>query len=112
MKTTSLLLSLSLLVLAGAAAARDANPMAQACKADHAKFCKSTQPGGGRIVECLKSHEAELAPACKSALDTASACGPEVKKICGDAKGSAVRECVKAHSAEFSEACRGTLAKR
>ena len=112
MKTTSVLLSLSLLVLAGAAAARDANPMAQACKADHAKFCKSTQPGGGRIVECLKSHEAELAPACKSALDTASACGPEVKKICGDAKGSAVRECVKAHAAEFSEACRATLAKR
>jgi len=112
MKTSSILLSLSLLAWAGAAVARDANPMAQACKADHAKFCKSTQPGGGRIVECLKSHEAELAPACKSAIDTASTCGPEVKRICGDAKGSAVRECVKAHAAEFSEACRATLAKR
>ena len=110
MKTTSILLSLML--LAGTAAARDANPMAQACKADYTKFCKSTQPGGGRIAECLKSHESELAPACKSALDTASACGPEVKKICGDAKGSAVRECVKAHAAEFSEACRATLPAR
>jgi hypothetical protein len=110
MKTTSTLLSL--FMLAGSAVARDANPTAQACKADHAKFCKSTQPGGGRIVECLKSHEAELAPACKSALETASTCGPEVKKICGDAKGSALRECVKAHAAEFSESCRATLAKR
>jgi hypothetical protein len=110
MKTISILLSL--LMLTGSAVARDANPMTQACKADHAKFCKSTQPGGGRIVECLKSHEAELAPACKSAIDTASTCGPEVKKICGDAKGSAVRECVKAHVAEFSEACRATLAQR
>lgn len=71
MKTTSILLSL--FMLAGSAVARDANPTAQACKADHAKFCKSTQPGGGRIVECLKSHEAELAPACKSALDAALA---------------------------------------
>ncbi|NKI95171.1 cysteine rich repeat-containing protein [Rhizobacter sp. SG703] len=112
MTMKSILMCLSLLALAGTAAARDANPMAQACKADHAKFCKSTPPGGGRIVDCLKSHEAELAPACKSALDTASACGPEVRKICGDAKGSAVRDCVKAHASEFSEACRATLANR
>jgi len=110
MKTLTILLSL--LVLAGTAAARDANPMAQACKADHAKFCKSVQPGGGRIVECLKSHEAELAPACKTALDTASTCGPELKRICGDAKGSAMRDCVKAHAGEFSEACRATLPRR
>lgn len=71
MKTSSILLTL--LLLSGAAAARDANPAAQACKADYTKFCKSTQPGGGRIVECLKSHEAELAPACKSALEAARA---------------------------------------
>jgi len=39
-----------------------------ACKADFEKLCKGTQPGGGRIIACLKSHDAELSPDCKAAL--------------------------------------------
>jgi hypothetical protein len=39
-----------------------------ACKADIEKLCPGTQPGGGRIRECMKQHEADLSDACKQAL--------------------------------------------
>lgn len=38
------------------------------CKADREKFCQGVQPGGGRIVQCLKQHESELSDSCKSAI--------------------------------------------
>jgi hypothetical protein len=39
-----------------------------ACKADVEKLCSGMQPGGGRIVGCLKQNEAQLSAACKDAL--------------------------------------------
>ena len=36
------------------------------CKADMEKFCKDVKPGEGRIVKCMKEHEAELSEACKA----------------------------------------------
>jgi len=36
-----------------------------ACKPEAEKFCKSTQPGSGRILQCLRGHEEDLSPACK-----------------------------------------------
>jgi hypothetical protein len=41
------------------------------CKGDAEKFCKGIRPGQGRILACLKSHQAELAPACKAEFDHA-----------------------------------------
>lgn len=104
--------ALALSALLPALAAREGNAMTQACRADFGKFCKGVQPGGGRVVECLKQHEAELAPACKSTLGTIDACGPEVKKICGEqaaGQQGAMRECMKAHAKEFSAACRESV---
>lgn len=43
--------------------------LAQACKADSEKLCKGIQPGGGRILQCLKQHEGELSPACKEKMN-------------------------------------------
>jgi hypothetical protein len=37
-----------------------------ACNPDAAKFCNGVKRGHGRIVHCLKSHEAELAEPCKA----------------------------------------------
>lgn len=37
----------------------------QACKDDAKKLCKGIPRGKGRIVSCLKSHEAELTEPCK-----------------------------------------------
>ena len=40
----------------------------EACKNDVEKLCQGIQPGGGRILACLKSHEAELSGPCKAVL--------------------------------------------
>jgi hypothetical protein len=38
----------------------------EACKNDVEKLCQGIRPGGGRILACLKSHEAELSGPCKA----------------------------------------------
>jgi hypothetical protein len=38
----------------------------QACRPDVQKFCKGIPRGKGRIISCLKSHEAELGEPCKA----------------------------------------------
>jgi hypothetical protein len=41
------------------------------CGADAKKFCQGIRPGQGRILACLKSHQAELAPACAAEFNKA-----------------------------------------
>jgi hypothetical protein len=38
------------------------------CRADVATLCGSTPPGGGRFIDCLGAHAAELSPACYDAV--------------------------------------------
>ncbi len=44
---------------------------AEACKQDIQRNCKDVQPGGGRIVQCLKAHESTLSPQCREKLEQA-----------------------------------------
>lgn len=39
-----------------------------ACEDDVLTLCGDIQPGGGRIVNCLKQHEQELTPDCKAKM--------------------------------------------
>jgi hypothetical protein len=39
-----------------------------ACKPDVDRLCPGIQPGGGRIMACLKQNEAQLSAACNDAL--------------------------------------------
>jgi hypothetical protein len=86
-----------------------------ACKADFEKFCKDVKPGQGRIVNCMKQHEAELSAACRDqiadtrekAQDFTKACRADYEKICKDVKpgqGRIIR-CLKAHETILSPAC-------
>lgn len=42
--------------------------MQEACATDVTKHCAGVEKGHGRILQCLKNHEAALTPACKAAL--------------------------------------------
>ena len=52
------------------------------CREDAKKFCSDVRPGGGRIYNCLTSHNAELAPACRERLAVAKARYDEFVKAC------------------------------
>jgi hypothetical protein len=68
------------LMIAGAACAQDAGPgpgpgrggaVRQACRADIEKLCPGVQPGGGRVMQCMRQHTAEISDPCKSAMMSA-----------------------------------------
>ena len=70
-KALCLLLSVSIypVSLAGAQAAGQPSMAAirAACAEDAQKLCAGVQPGGGRIVACLKEHKDALSDRCKQA---------------------------------------------
>jgi Cysteine rich repeat len=45
----------------------DRQALRQACAADAKKLCSDTQAGGGKVMQCLRSHRAELSNGCQSA---------------------------------------------
>ncbi|MBL8018365.1 MAG: cysteine rich repeat-containing protein [Leptospirales bacterium] len=91
------------------------------CKADIEKFCKDVPRGEGRIMECLKKNEANLAAECKAKLEERKderaafrkACKEDAKKLCAEAAKGAqgVRACLKEKAAQASPACQAELAK-
>jgi hypothetical protein len=48
--------------------AQDRKAVREACRSDYAKFCSDVQIGGGRVLQCLRAHDAELVPACRDGL--------------------------------------------
>ena len=46
----------------------EAESAKQACRADYQTFCSGTQPGGGRVLACLKQNFSKLSPNCQTAL--------------------------------------------
>lgn len=73
---------MKLRILAGAALAMavsaagtaDAQPggklagVREACRADVMQLCGDVEPGGGRLMQCLRQHLDRVSNACKSAL--------------------------------------------
>ena len=75
MKTNPLYCALALLAGLAVGHAQAAEPRGanKACAQDYQQLCKSVQPGGGRIVACLKQHEAELSAPCKTQISAMAA---------------------------------------
>jgi cysteine rich repeat protein len=49
----------------------DRGALRAACTADAKRLCAEVQPGGGRIVQCLRARDKELSSACRDALAAA-----------------------------------------
>jgi hypothetical protein len=64
MKMNLMVTALALLV-AGALALPHPALAEQPCRPEAQKLCHGVQPGGGRIIACLKQHESELSPQCQ-----------------------------------------------
>ncbi len=105
------LLSLALLASATATFAADA-PGQQACREDARKLCSAVQPGGGRIMACLKQHESELSAACQTALPVLERCSREVQSLCGSAGPREMRACLRDNAAKLSAECRALAPAR
>lgn len=61
--------ALFVVAFAGVLYAQDRKALREACMADAKKHCTGVKPGGGRIVQCLRDHAADLTPACRDGLD-------------------------------------------
>jgi hypothetical protein len=53
-----------------------ANDARAACAQDAQKLCANVQPGGGRIIACLKQHQDQVSDSCKQAIAKAMAARP------------------------------------
>jgi hypothetical protein len=90
------------------------------CFADAQRLCPDAKMIGER-AQCLKSHEAELSPACKARRERVRAqvtaikeeCLGDVERLCKDVPpgGGSIARCLKAHKAELSPACQDALPK-
>ena len=71
-RTRSMLMTLALFLCAGGSPAADqpsaGNGIDEPCRADAKKLCQGVEPGGGRILACLKEHREEVSDACKARL--------------------------------------------
>jgi hypothetical protein len=123
---TKCLVALAFVASSTIASAGQATPMggptaAQGvCKNDVDKLCKDVQPGEGRILECLKTHQKEVSPACATKMKqvkaelkkVSDACEPDIEKFCWDTpmgKGG-IAKCLKSHQADLSADCKTAVA--
>lgn len=70
MRAVILTMSLLTALAAGTAAQAQApqNDLAKYCQADIKRLCPTVQPGGGRVMQCLKAHSKEMSVGCAQAL--------------------------------------------
>jgi hypothetical protein len=61
-------MALSSIVTSGPPAWAQAQGQFAYCKADAARLCRGVQPGGGRMLGCLKAHENDLTVGCAKEL--------------------------------------------
>ena len=105
-----------------------------ACNAELQRFCADVRPGGGRIMQCLRQHGAELSPTCKDAIASMGrgggpmaggggrpmmgawykACGDDVARFCKDvpAGQGRIAQCLFGHTEQLSPACAAALESR
>ena len=81
------------------------------CAADIKAKCAEVKPGGGRIKDCVKTHEAEFSDACKARLarvaEISKACAIDLKESCPGKE----RSCILKSIGNIKDQCKEALAK-
>lgn len=110
MKPMSRVLAAALVLAALAGLAQATEPAGvAACRSDARTLCGGVQPGGGRVLACLKSSAGQLSPGCQAALPVLERCAAEVRQLCADGGGARDRRaCLRENAAKLSPECRGT----
>jgi Cysteine rich repeat len=119
--------ALIMVVFAGVALPQRVSAQGSSCADDVKQFCQGVLLGGGRIVQCLKTHATDLSAACKDRLQAAQsrsqevrtraqaihqACQSDVATLCHDVgSGSGhLLQCLQQHTADLSTECQAALA--
>ena len=89
------------------------------CRADIEKFCADVSRGGGRVAECLRQHQADLSPECKTrgqemherVQEAHKACQNDISKYCGDVRPGEghIVSCLRSHDKDLSADCKATM---
>jgi Cysteine rich repeat len=91
------------------------------CTEEIRTFCADVQPGGGRILQCLKNNEAKLSPACTARVNDLQgavsgplgACRDDWAAYCYHPRASTSRQamiqCLQANQAKVSAGCQKAL---
>ena len=89
------------------------------CADDIDKFCKGIRPGGGRLLNCLKSHETDLTESCRGKISelqgivksAEEACSGDISQFCREIQPGEGRilKCLREHDKELSTACSAKL---
>jgi hypothetical protein len=85
------------------------------CADDIEKHCKEIKPGGGRLLNCLQSHETELSASCRGKIGELQgiikgceqACSGDIAQFCKDIQpgGGRIIKCLRGHDKELSSSC-------
>ncbi len=104
-----------------ARAAQRAREVHERCQGDVWQFCQGVRPGQGRILACLRSHEAELSPPCAEEFGRArerakgirQACAADARQLCAGIKEGQGRiyACLVSNRDRVSPACQQALAR-
>ena len=91
------------------------------CTDEIRTFCADVKPGGGRILQCLKTNEAKLSPACTGRVNELQAavsgplgaCRDDWAALCYHPRAAtdrqAMLQCLQANRANVSAVCQKAL---
>jgi hypothetical protein len=91
------------------------------CAEDTQKFCADISPGDGRMLECLRKHQAELSETCRNQqkimqreVRALTACRPDLSRLCSDVTpgGGRIWKCLQAHEGQLSSGCKARFLER
>jgi hypothetical protein len=90
----------------------------RSCRRDVDRFCPGVDPGGGRVLGCLRQHQSELSPPCQGEMNRIadardrvatlrSACRADAETLCRNVPQLAgpLLECLQANEAKLSPEC-------